>query len=39
MEREREIDCVQNDRNMCMSREIERVYGDRKRECVCVCVS
>ena len=31
MEREGEVECVQNDRNVFVSRERERV-------CVCVCV-
>ena len=37
MEREREvkIECMQNDRNVLMSRDRER---ERERECVCVCV-
>ena len=37
-EREEEILCVQNDRNVLMSRDKER---EREREsvCVCVCVS
>ena len=30
-----EIECVQNDRNVFLSRDRER---ERERECVCVCV-
>ena len=30
-EREVEIECVQNDRNVFMSKEIDRVYKDRER--------
>ena len=37
MEREREveIECVQNDRNVYMSRDIERECREIERECVC----
>ena len=37
MEREREveIECVQNDRNVFMSRNRERESVERWRECVC----
>ena len=36
MEREREveIECVQNDRNVFMSRDIEREYREIERVCV-----
>ena len=36
----REIECVQNDRNVFMSRDRERERErERKSVCVCVCVS
>ena len=37
-EREVEIECVQHDRNVFMSRDREREIVERECVCVCVCV-